>query len=37
MKRIEQLDHEDWDVDVRTYKKALPLLNEVLLKTAIFV
>jgi hypothetical protein len=25
MKRIEQLDPEDWDVDVRTYKKAIPL------------
>jgi hypothetical protein len=22
MKRIEQLDPEDWDVEVRTYKKA---------------
>ena len=25
MKRIEQLDPEDWDVDVDTYKKAMPL------------
>ena len=25
MKRIEQLDPEDWDVDVNTYKKAMPL------------
>ena len=25
MKRIEQLNPEDWDVDVRTYKKAIPM------------
>jgi hypothetical protein len=25
MKRIEQLNPEDWDIDVRTYKKALPI------------
>ena len=25
MKRIEQLDPEDWDTDVRTYRKAIPI------------
>ena len=25
MKRIEQLEPEDWDVDVRTYRKAVPI------------
>jgi hypothetical protein len=25
MKRIEQLDPEDWDIDVRTYKKVVPV------------
>jgi len=25
MDRVEQLTPEDWDIDVRTYKKALPI------------
>jgi hypothetical protein len=25
MKRIERLDPEDWDIDVKTYKKVIPV------------